>query len=125
MVWAALPHIFGRDYLRTHEKNADRIVKTIVRRNNTDAVRAHLEALVRYRPLSDELKPLAPLSLVLSGEDDPLISPEGVAELARICGGREALLQGVGHSITAEAPRRMAALIGEFLSPLSYPIVNK
>jgi hypothetical protein len=33
MVWAALPHVFGGAYLRENEKNLERIVRTIVRRN--------------------------------------------------------------------------------------------
>ena len=92
MVWAAVPHVFGRNYLRQNEKMLDRIVKTIVRRNNTDALRAHLEALVRYPPLSGDLKRLPCLSLVVSGEDDPLVSAEGVVEMARICGSRQMAL---------------------------------
>jgi len=116
MVWAAVPHVFGRNYLHQNAKMLDRIVKTIVRRNNTDALRAHLEALVRYPALADTLKRLPCLSLVVSGEDDPLVSAEGVAEMVRICGSREKTLLGIGHSIIAEAPEQLAELVEGFLS---------
>ena len=44
MVWSALPHVFGRNYLKANEKMLERIADTIVRRNHTEALRAHLEA---------------------------------------------------------------------------------
>lgn len=116
MVWAAMPHVFGRNYLYQNEKMLDRIVKTIVRRNNTDALKAHLEALVHYPALSGTLKRLPCLSLVISGEDDPLVSAEGIAEMARICGSREKTLPGIGHSILAEAPDQLSELVERFFS---------
>lgn len=116
MVWAAVPHVFGRRYLHQNEKMLDRIVKTIVRRNNTDALRAHLEALVHYPALAGALKRLPSLSLVVSGEDDPLVSSEGVAEMAHLCGSRSKTLPGIGHSIIAEAPEQLAELVEGFLS---------
>jgi 3-oxoadipate enol-lactonase len=119
MVWAAAPHVFGRNYLYQNEKVLDRMVKTIVRRNNTDALRAHLEALVHYPALAGELKRLPCLSLVVCGEDDPLVSAEGVAEMAHICGSRSKTLPGIGHSIIAEAPEQLAELVEDFLSTVS------
>ena len=94
----------------------DRVVKTIVRRNNTDALRAHLEALAHYPALTGTLKRLPCLSLVISGDDDPLVSAEGIAEMARICGSREKSLPGIGHSITAEAPDQLAELVERFFA---------
>ena len=116
MVWAALPHVFGRTYLRENEKHLDRIVKTIVRRNRTESLRAHLAALQNYPPLRTVLHNLPFLSLLLTGEDDPLVTKEGAEEMASICGGRHVELEGIGHSISAEAPRRFVKLVGEFLS---------
>lgn len=116
MAWAALPHVFGRTFLRENEKQLDRIVKTIVRRNHTESLRAHLTALQTYPPLRTVLKNLPFLLLVLTGEDDPLVTREGAEEMAAICGGRHTELPGVGHSIPAEAPRRFMQLVGAFLS---------
>jgi len=115
MVWASLPHIFGRAYLRSHEKQLERIVKTIVRRNRTEALRAHLEAMQHYPSLSSTLRRLPFLSLVITGEDDPLVTREGAAEVAQICGGRHIELKGVGHSLPAEAPELFIELVSDFL----------
>jgi pimeloyl-ACP methyl ester carboxylesterase len=116
MVWAALPHVFGRMFLRDNEKHLERIVKTIVRRNHTESLRAHLAALQNYPPLRNVLGNLPFLSLLLTGEDDPLVTREGAEETAAICGGRHMELEGIGHSIPAEAPRRFIRLIGDFLA---------
>ncbi|KJS30615.1 MAG: hypothetical protein VR64_15485 [Desulfatitalea sp. BRH_c12] len=116
MVWAAVPHIFGRAYLRGNERQIERIVKTLVRRNRTEALRAHLEALQKYPPLGVKLKALPFRVLVLTGADDPLVTREGAEEVARICGGRHVELPGIGHSMSAEAPQPFIRLVAEFLS---------
>ncbi len=115
MVWAAMPYVFGRTYLRDNEKMLERIVKTIVRRNQTGSLRAHLDALVHYPPLAASLKPAPHPVLVLTGEDDPLVTAEGAEEIARVCGGRHQQLPGVGHSLSAEAPELLTRLITQFL----------
>jgi 3-oxoadipate enol-lactonase len=115
MVWAAVPHVFGSQYLRQNSKLLGRIVKTIVRRNHGHALRAHLEAMQHYPPLSANAARTPFLTLVLSGEDDPLVSVDGSREIARICGGRHQELKGIGHSIPAEAPDFFIKLVAEFL----------
>lgn len=117
MVWAAVPHVFGRAFLRQNEKQLERIVQTIVRRNKNDALRAHLAALQHYPPLSGTLKPLPFLSLLLTGEDDPLVTREGAEEIARMIGGRHMELSNVGHSLAAEAPETFADIVNDFLAP--------
>jgi 3-oxoadipate enol-lactonase len=116
MVWAAVPHVFGRIYLHESEKILDRIVKTIVRRNHTEALRAHLNAMHQYAPLAGMLKKHPFLVMVLTGEDDPLVTREGGQEVAAICGGRHVELKGIGHSIPAEAPELFVRLVLDFLS---------
>ena len=117
MVWAAVPHVFGSQYLKQNSKILERIVKTIVRRNHSQALRAHLEAMHRYPSLKDDIARTPFLTLVLSGEDDPLVTAAGSREIAQICGGRYQELQGVGHSIPAEAPELFTRLITEFIGP--------
>ena len=115
MVWASVPYVFGSTFLRNNEKMMERMVNTLVRRNNTEALRAHLQALQHYGPLSRSLRQTPFLVLVISGEDDPLVSREGAEEIARICGGRHVRLDGVGHSIPAEAPKAFVQLVTDFL----------
>lgn len=115
MVWAAVPQVFGRNYLRANENVLERIVKTIVRRNKTESLRAHLKAMFHYPSLVAELKKTPFLVLVLTGEDDPLVTKEGGQEIARICGGRHVEIKGVGHSIPAEAPEQFLETAQQFL----------
>lgn len=115
MVWAAVPHVFGRTYLRENEKQLERMVQTIVRRNKTESLRAHLAALQHYPPLSGMLKSLPFLLLVLTGEDDPLVTREGAEEVARICGGRHMEFKGVGHSLPVEAPEAFIRVVEDYL----------
>ena len=115
MVWAAVPLVFGAGFLRENAKVLERIVKTIVRRNNTNALRSHLEAMQKYVPLRQTLKKTPFLVLVITGEDDPLVTSEGADEIAHICGGRHVSIKGVGHSIPAEAPEQFTRLVLDFL----------
>ncbi len=115
MVWAAVPYVFGRNFLKENEKVLDRIVKTIVRRNKTEYLRAHLEAMQHYPPLAKTLSRSDSLVLVLTGEDDPLVTLEGAREIARVCGGRHEQLKGVGHSIPAESPSAFNRLLMDFM----------
>ncbi len=116
MVWAAVPHVFGRHYLRKNTKILERIVKTIVRRNRTESLRAHLEAMRHYPPLAKNLQKSPFLVLVLTGEDDPLVTNDGAQEIARICGGRHVEIDGIGHSIPAEAEASFLDLVVSFLA---------
>lgn len=115
MVWAAIPHVFGRHFLRSNAKVLERIVKTIVRRNSTASLRAHLEAMQNYTALSKGLKKMPFMILVLTGEDDPLVTKEGAKEIAKICGGQHIEINGVGHSIPAEAQDAFLEIVHQFL----------
>ncbi|NNF98246.1 MAG: alpha/beta fold hydrolase [Desulfobacteraceae bacterium] len=115
-VWSTLPHVFGETFLRRHANILDRIVKSVVRRNNSEALQAHLTALLSYTPMSKSLKPLDRPLLVISGADDPLVTAEGALLIARTCGGRHVKLQGVGHSIPAEAPEIFTKTVVNFLT---------
>ncbi len=116
MVWAAAPLVFGTRFMHENAKVLERIVNTIVRRNKTGALRAQLEAMQHYPPLARSLHQTPFLVLVITGEDDPLVTQEGASEIARICGGRYEILKGVGHSIPAEAPKLFVRLVLDFLS---------
>jgi pimeloyl-ACP methyl ester carboxylesterase len=116
MVNAAIPHVFGRDYLIRHGKQLDRIAKTIVRRNRTASLSAHLSAMTGYPALRSMLNPLGVPVLVMCGSDDALVSVDGSAEVARRSGGRHLVVKGSGHSIPVEAPELFLDTISKFLS---------
>lgn len=116
MVDAALPHVFGEEYLVRHSNHLDRIAKTIVRRNRAASLVAHLSALSDYPRLRSMLKRLGMPSLVMSGTDDPLVSIDGAAEVAEKSGGRHMRVKAVGHSIPAEVPELFLEAISRFLA---------
>ncbi|MCP4745123.1 MAG: alpha/beta fold hydrolase [Desulfobacteraceae bacterium] len=116
MVWAALPFVFGTRFLKKNEKQLDRIVKTIVRRNKTDALRLHLEAMQKYTPLSSNLYPMPFPVLVLTGEDDPLVTVQGAQQVADITGGRHVEFKNMGHSLAAEDPGQFVQIVYEFIN---------
>ncbi len=116
MVRSFIPTVFGEAFLRDHERILDQIVAALVRRNNRDALLAHLNALAEYPPAARfTLPPDIPL-LVFSGEDDLLAPPESARRLAALFGGRFERIPGVGHSFPSEAPDRFSAGIAAFLS---------
>jgi len=116
LVGAVLPHVFGEDYLFRNSRILDRISKTIVRRNRTSSLTAHLSALEGYPSLRSMLKKLDVPVLVMSGSDDPLVSTDGAAEVAENSGGRHLVVKGTGHSIPAESPELFLKAIAQFLS---------
>lgn len=116
LVDAALPHVFGEAYLIRNGRILDRIAKTIVRRNRTSALVAHLSALAGYPSLRSMLKKLDIPLLVMCGSDDPLVSVNGAAEVADRSGGRHLVVKGAGHSIPVEAPEFFLKTTAQFLS---------
>ena len=116
MAWAALPTVFGSNFLRHHHKAMAMIVAAVVKRNNKKALIAQLEAILRY-PATDRMPDdFSRPTLILSGSEDALVSPEDAGLLADHCNARHEELTGIGHSIPAEAPRMFEKLVLDFLS---------
>jgi 3-oxoadipate enol-lactonase len=116
MAWAALPVVFGENFLRHKESMLDSIVRAIVERNRKEALIAQLEAMTAYPPLSRIARNGNIPSLVISASDDPLVTEEGALQLAVLCGGRHEQIIGIGHSIPTEAPEWFDKTVMEFLS---------
>jgi 3-oxoadipate enol-lactonase len=116
MAWAALPTMFGNDFLNQHQKILDKIVDAVVLRNSRRSLIAQLEAVLGYPAPDSMTKNLNQPALVMSGAEDPIIDPADVRQLADLCNARHEELSGIGHSIPAEAPQAFARLVMEFLS---------
>ena len=116
LVSAALPHVFGENYLIRNSRILDRIAKTIIRRNRASSLLAHLSAITGYPSLRSMLEKLDAPALVMCGSDDPLVSVNGAAEVAEKSGGRHLVVKGAGHSIPVEAPELFLKTIAQFLS---------
>ncbi len=115
MVWASLPIVFGEPFLKQRERILSSIVRATVKRNSQEALVAHLEALGGYPVLSELTGGIRVPTLVISGSQDPLVTPKGAKKLASLCGGRHEHLAGVGHSIPSETPELFGEILLEFL----------
>lgn len=115
MVWASLPVVFGENFLEQKEGTLDNIVKAMVRRNRTESLIAQLEAMTAYPPLSKIARNVRTPCLVISASDDPLVTEEGTRRLAMLCNGQHRHINGIGHSIPAEAPEVFSKTVVEFL----------
>lgn len=119
MSWAALPVILGNDYLTQHEHLIKGIINASTSRNQEEGVARLLEGMMRYPDLSELASGVSAPTLVISGEQDLLVSKDGAEELARLCGGEHREVAGVGHTIPIEQPQLFESLLLEFLPTLS------
>lgn len=115
MSWASLPTILGNDFLEANEKIIAGIVRASVQRNRPEGVRALLEAMMAYPDLAELAGKVRAPTLVLSADQDLLVTPDGARELARLAGGRHELIHGVAHTIPIEAPEVFRDLVTDFL----------
>lgn len=104
MAWAALPTIFGEAYLAENRRILDKMVNAVATRNRADALLAHLDAMTRYPSPALHSATIRQPTLVISGDQDPLVSPDGAARLAALCRGTHHLLPQTGHTVPFEAP---------------------
>lgn len=114
MATAALPLMFGENYLRQNEEIFAQIIKATTHRNTASYVEAHLQAMTAY--ISETIQaPRIPLpTRILSGSEDLLVPPEEAAALASLLAGEHTLIPGVGHSLPAEKPDMFCDIVREF-----------
>jgi 3-oxoadipate enol-lactonase len=115
LVWATLPHVFGEQFLRENQKMIDHIAQSITRRNKERYLKAHFEAMTKYRSMAKVLAPLSIPILVLSGTEDPLVTAAGAEKIVQVSGGRHIRLPHLGHSLPAEAPESFLRILVGFL----------
>jgi len=114
MAWAALPSVFGNRFFRDHQKIMDKMVNAVEIRNNREALIAQLDAVLNYPPPGRIPADFDIPTLIITGAQDPLVEPEDVQQLAHYCRARHEQLDGIGHSIPAEAPEIFQKLVLEF-----------
>jgi 3-oxoadipate enol-lactonase len=116
MSWSAVPTILGDEFLEKNEQILEGIVRAATKRNSERGVRALLEAMMDYPDLSDLAQEVSAATLVISADQDLLVTTEGARKLADLAGGEHALVSGVGHTIPIEAPEEFRRLVEEFLN---------
>jgi 3-oxoadipate enol-lactonase len=117
MAWATLPLVFGKRFLNHNRDIIDKIVAAIAARNDKEALIAHFNAIANYAPIESFLKTIKCPTLVISGSDDPIVTPQDARQLAIECHGRYELFQETGHSVPAETPALFQQVILDFLKP--------
>lgn len=104
LMHAMLPLVFGERFLREHDAIMTKVAEALVQRND-EAKMVRLLSAYDSDPSIESILPAQRLpSLIMTGEDDPLVSGEQARALAQQLGGEYRLLPDIGHSIPAEAP---------------------
>lgn len=116
MTWCALPTILGDKFLADNEAMISGIVKASLQRNDPEGVRRLLDALAKYPDLSTLAAGVRVPTLVLTADQDLLVTHEGARELARLVRGRHIEIEGVGHTIPIEAPEAFREAVRSFLA---------
>jgi 3-oxoadipate enol-lactonase len=115
MSWSAVPTILGNDFLEKNEPILEGIVRAAYKRNSEEGVLALLEAMMDYPDLSELAKNVSADTLVISADEDLLVTYDGAKELADLAGGEHTEVSGVGHTIPIEAPEEFRRLVEQFL----------
>ena len=116
MAWATLPTVYGSRFLKDHHNIFDKIVNAVVIRNSRSALIAQLDAVLNYPAPYLTAAAFDKATLIISGSEDPLVESDDNRQLAHRCNGRYEKLNGIGHSIPAEAPKIFQKLVLEFFN---------
>lgn len=94
-------------------------VRAMARPTPPAILREQLAAIMGFN-VAARLSEIVTPTLVLTGDRDRLIAPENAKLLARgIRGAKGAIVKDTAHCFFWEAPQRVAAVVSEFLTPLS------
>lgn len=115
LVWAMLPVVFGEPFLEKHKTIFNDMVSAIVKRNRPEAVEMHLRSMAHYLSVPDIRSENSHPTLIVAGNQDPIIQMEQSRILAKKLGAHLIQLKGVGHSPNIEAPEAFNKIITQFL----------
>lgn len=115
MSWSSLPTILGEKFLRENEHLLGGIIKASLQRNSVDGVSKLLEGMRDYPDLSDLARHVSCQTLVISADEDLLVTRQGAEELAHLTRGRHVEVKGCGHTIPIEAPDEFREAVLGFL----------
>jgi pimeloyl-ACP methyl ester carboxylesterase len=98
MIWSMLPIVYGKFFLEQYKSTPNDIVSAIVKRNQADAVKAHVQAMIRYLPVTDSIPEAYPTTLIIvTGDQDFLVQADQSRVLAKQLGAYLIRLKGVGQ----------------------------
>ena len=112
----SLPWILSDTYLDAHASEIPLMVKAAVRRNQKEGTLAMLEGLLKDPGVPSELAAIECPVLFVGGDQDRFASPQQVRALAQhVPGAQTEILDGVGHTVSIEAPQRFFEVVDGFL----------
>src|SRR5262249_2271835 len=108
---------FGRSFLRDPARADERArLRDELRGLDMRRVEPALEAVVRRRPIFDELARIRTPTLMLHGTEDRAIVPARAEQTARAsAGARHAPVPGGGHTVSLEEPQAISRAIAAFV----------
>jgi 3-oxoadipate enol-lactonase len=114
LMHAMMPLVFGERFLREHDAIMTKVAEALVARNDEEKMARLLSAYDNYPSIEDIIPAHRVPSLVMTGEDDPLVRGDQARALAEQLGGEYRSLPDIGHSIPAEAPDLLMREIDAF-----------
>jgi 3-oxoadipate enol-lactonase len=117
LVPAVMRIMFGRSFLRDPARADERArLRDELRALDMRRVEPALEAVVRRRPILDELARIRTPTLVLHGTEDRAIVPARAERTARaIAGARYVPVPRGGHTVSLEEPEAISRAIAAFV----------
>lgn len=116
MAWASLPSIVGARLLAKF-KDLDLLVKATVSRNTEEGLRAMLEGMASYPPIQADAERVPLPTLILNGEEDPLVGHQDGEDFADwIPRSRAITFPECGHTLPLEEPKGFLDAIQNFIA---------
>lgn len=120
MAWCAIPDILGRDFLAKHRGQLEAMVRATVQRNSAEGLGRLLEGLQGYGDAAEDAAKVLCPTLVLSADQDRLVSAGGARTLAASLTAASLVEQRVlaecGHTAPIEQPEAWRDEVTAFLS---------
>ena len=109
---------YAPEYREAHAEKIAEDARVSLERNDSACYAEACRAVASY-DYSEELATVRCPTLILQGLEDQLTPPGGSVLMSRqIEGSRLEMIEGCGHSIPAEKPAEMLALLDDFLASL-------
>ncbi|MDJ0836063.1 MAG: alpha/beta hydrolase [Acidobacteriota bacterium] len=119
MAWAALPNIVGRKILHKI-KDLEMLVDGSVSRNQEEGLRHMFRGMAGYPEARLDAERIGLPTLVLRGDEDPLVEERDSRELGEwIDGAKTVTFQECGHTLPLEEPQAFLETVENFIDGLT------
>ncbi len=120
MAWSTLPTIVGRKLLERFG-DWELLVNGTVTRNSQEGLEAMFEGMSSYPPLEQDARQVKLPTLVVYGNEDPLVDQHDCDLLCAWTGGSAMVFDACGHTLPLEEPDQFIQVIADFLAKSAMP----